>query len=151
MSDIDKRIVRQMRWLSIAVAVLILLIGVNFYIALARPNESTQTILGPVGPQGALGLQGERGDKGDKGDTGSSGLPGTSGGNGANGMNGIDGRDGLPGRDGTDGAAGANGTNGRTPEMACVDGNVSWKYTDEVTWRPLYPAVCPMTSEYVME
>lgn len=142
MSEIDSKIIKQMRWLSIAVIVLILLIGANFYIALTRPEQSTQTIVGPIGPQGALGLRGEKGDKGDTGEPGRPGPNGQNGTNGSNGANGIDGRDGKNGINGVDGVNGKDGMNGREPEMGCNNGQVSWRYVGETMWRPLYPAVC---------
>lgn len=156
MTDVDRKIVRQMRWLLGVVVILVLLIGVNFWIALAQPNKTIQTIIGPSGPAGALGLKGEKGEKGDKGDQGPPGLSGgvgqngEPGANGANGLNGNDGRNGLNGADGANGTNGTNGTDGRTPEMACVDGMISWRYTDEVAWRPLY-ADCEPPAELITE
>lgn len=154
MTDMDHRITRQMKWLSVAVVVLVVLIGANFYLALAKPDETTQTIVGPVGPQGALGLKGEKGDKGDKGDMGEPGWPGPrgetgqNGAGGVNGAHGLDGRNGLNGKDGADGTNGVNGTDGRTPEYTCQNNTAMWKYTDETTWRPWFTVLsCPAPEE----
>lgn len=157
MTDMDKRVTRQMKWLSAAVVILILLMGANFYLAIVKPNETTQTIVGPIGPRGEFGQRGEKGEKGDPGDQGPQGVSGQKGepgANGANGQNGIDGRDGLNGTNGADGKDGQNGLNGtngvdgRTPEYTCQDNTAMWKYTDEATWRPWFMVLsCPEPEE----
>lgn len=154
MTDVDKRITRQMKWLSAAVVVLILLMGANFYLAIVKPNETTQTIVGPIGPRGEFGQRGEKGEKGDQGPIGPPGLRGDNGANGANGQNGMDGLPGKNGLNGIDGAPGANGTNGvdgRTPEYTCQDSTAMWKYTDETMWRPWFKVLsCPEPEEEVV-
>lgn len=151
MTDIDKRVTRQMRWLSAAVVILILLMGANFYLAIVKPNETTQTIVGPIGPRGEFGQRGEKGEPGEQGPAGPQGPSGVSGENGANGQNGLDGmpgKNGLNGADGVNGTNGTNGTDGRTPEYTCQDSTAMWKYTDEATWRPWFMVLsCPAPEE----
>lgn len=158
MTDMDKRIRRQMRWLSIAVFVLIILIISNFYIAFARPNETTQTIVGPIGPQG-LSIKGDKGDKGDQGEigprgaAGQEGPAGQNGSNGSNGVNGLPGADGRDGQNGADGINGTNGVNGKTPILRCNTDNhaIEWMYDSDSTWQPLLyfdPANANCTDTY---
>jgi hypothetical protein len=153
MTDMDRKVTRQMKWLSAAVVVLVLLMAANFYLAIVKPNETTQTIVGPIGPRGEFGQRGEKGEKGDPGEQGPQGITGMRGDvgpigpTGPSGRDGKDGLNGLNGADGKDGVNGQNGTNGvdgRTPEYSCQENTAMWKYTDETTWRPWFKVLsCP--------
>lgn len=145
MTDIDKRITRQMRALSIAVGVLILLIGANFYIALSKPNESTQTIVGPIGPHGEQGVKGEKGDNGlsivgPKGEQGPQGPAGLSVA-GPQGESGPRGLQGPQGEKGDTGEQGPTGTDGKQIELRCNDDTdyVQWHYAGDTAWHDLFP------------
>lgn len=148
MSTPEKRVIVQMRWLYALLIIFILCTVANLWIAFARPNESTQTIVGTIGPRGGDGSQGPVGSKGDQGEPGLKGNTGDPGQPGKDGEPGMNGKDGTNGTNGVDGEKGANG---RDPEMACVDGYVSWRYTNELEWHPLYAATCPISVQSASE
>jgi len=146
MNNVNQR--RKIKWLYVLFLILIIIQSANFVIAITHPNQVTQTILGPMGPQGNSGTKGDKGSVGNIGPQGIPGLTGASGLPGENGQNGIPGTNGLNGKDGSNGS---NGINGLTPEMICINGYVSWRYTTEASWHPLYAANCNKTSQKISE
>lgn len=151
MSAMDRRLIIQMKILYSLVVLLIVLVGANFAIAFSRPNEKTQTIVGTIGPRGDTGNPGDKGPKGDTGGPGPKGSTGNDGALGKDGTSGVDGVNGLSGTNGKDGLDGNNGANGRTPELACIQDAVYWKYTDETEWHLLYSTTCPIVANSVSD
>jgi len=135
----DKKVIRrQVRILFTVVSLLILLIGANFYIALANPNEKIQTIVGGIGPRGHQGDKGEKGDSGETGPIGPQGIAGPQGEQGLQGQS-IIGATGFRGARGEQGEQGLPGINGDQVAFTCnsTGSYVEWKYVNQSISYPL--------------
>ncbi len=150
MTETAIEIRKHSRRMWVAIAVLFLLIFANFGIAIAHPNDTTQTSIGPIGPVGPVGSQGPQGPTGKTGEQGSPGQPGIQGPQGLAGLNGEPGKNGMDGSNGKDGLSGSNGADGRNIELRGndTDKTIEWRIEGDTEWHVL-TQYCQLTNSCV--